>query len=79
MPTKRFTHNKKKIVIDSDDKEIRLSIDGEKVGAFAAKGTGKFYTPYLPYEGYASVDEMAKALVTHFPRYMPKEPVRKGR
>lgn len=72
MPKTQFSHKGKQIVIESVKDKTHLRIDGEHVQTFSAR-PGRFYTPHLPYQDYSSMTELAKALVKHVPRFMPKE------
>lgn len=66
MQCKEMTYNGRKIVIDSQNAETQVTIDGEPIPVQHVPETGEYIaTQHSPFISHDSLEELAKHVVDH--------------
>jgi hypothetical protein len=71
MPKDREEYEGKEIVVETDDGEADLLIDGRRVEVSYHEEEDVYATEHFPYTNYESVMELARAVVNNWSRIEP--------
>ncbi len=66
MPIQEFTHNGRKVVIDTEGDKPKVTIDGEDIPILQTKDTGRFIaTQHYGFKSYTSLVDLARDVIDH--------------
>lgn len=72
MTEKREAYKSREILIETaetDENQVRLSIDGKQIDVVRDENSGKYATYTLPYQEYSSIEDLAKDVIDYLPSF----------